>query len=113
VTLPSHEILEATANGVERGIDGGVDVFVFVMLVRVAHDDFAAGKREIDRNSMVASVQMMFVRRFHDDMTARDLRRERFELERMLAHVLLDGIRMRQVSKRDAKRRFHVSASTS
>ena len=105
-------VLELPAHRIEAIADRDVDVFMGMVLGRIAlHDDLLARNLEIDTNMKKAALAMAPAGGLDDDATADDPVMELLELRDTLAYLRLHCRRRVNMAERDLKQRLHERSS--
>jgi hypothetical protein len=110
--LAADVIFDLARGSVEGVANGNVDVLVRVVLSRLAaHDELAAGKREIEADVEEVSLPMTSVRRLDHHPATRDVIGEAVELGGLLAHSSLDCVGRLHSSECDLNWELHRISS--
>jgi hypothetical protein len=100
--LLQNEVLQTSASDIEGRIDGGIEV-----LMRVFRDDLASGHGDVDASTVLIAMLRMSVRFLNRHAAAHGVTREGIKLGRPRADILVDRLRLLDVTKCDLDGALH------
>lgn len=102
-------MLELANHGVEGIANGDVEIFVrMVCRVLSVDDELVAGHVDMDAHAIQFAFFMMIMRRFHHHVASGDVLVESVEPAGSFANFCLDGVGVRDSSKRDLQFCAHI-----